>query len=54
MVTDIYGTVQGLVTMEDLFETLLGKEIIDETDTISDLQKYAKENWEKRKGNFNN
>ena len=54
IVTDIYGTIQGLVTMEDLFETLLGKEIVDETDTISDLQKYAKENWEKKKGNFNN
>ena len=48
MVADKFGTVVGLVTMEDLFETLLGMEIVDETDKVEDLQKLAREQWEKR------
>lgn len=48
MVADKYGTVVGLVTMEDMFETLLGFEIVDESDKVEDLQKLARENWEKR------
>lgn len=50
MVADKFGTVVGLVTMEDLFETLLGMEIVDESDKVEDLQKYARENWQKRTG----
>jgi CBS domain containing-hemolysin-like protein len=41
-VIDEYGTVRGLVTMEDIIETLLGREIMDETDTIKDMQVLAK------------
>ncbi len=41
IVTDEYGSVVGIVTMEDLFETLLGREIVDESDAIVDLQKHA-------------
>jgi len=48
MVADKYGSVVGLVTMEDLFETLLGLEIVDESDKVEDLRKLAQENWEKR------
>ena len=48
IVTDEFGTVIGLVTYEDLFETLLGFEITDETDTIEDLQKHARSRWEER------
>lgn len=48
-VVDEFGNVVGVVTMEDLFETLLGREIIDESDTVADLQQMAKEKWEKRK-----
>ncbi len=48
MVADKFGSMVGLVTMEDLFETLLGLEIVDETDKVEDLQKLARENWEKR------
>jgi len=51
VVVNEYGNVIGLVSMEDLFETLLGEEIIDETDTVSDLQILAKEKWEKKKNN---
>ena len=48
MVADDFGSVVGLVTMEDLFETLLGLEIVDESDKVEDLQKFALEKWRKR------
>ena len=48
LVVDEYGSVSGLATMEDVIETLLGLEIMDETDNVSDLQKMARRSWEKR------
>lgn len=48
LVVDEYGSVSGLVTMEDLIETLLGMEIMDESDHIADLQLLARKNWETR------
>jgi CBS domain containing-hemolysin-like protein len=42
MVIDEHGTVRGLVTMEDIIETLLGREIMDETDTVKDMQALAR------------
>jgi len=45
VVRDEYGSVLGLVTMEDVFETLLGQEIVDESDQVVDLQKYAKQKY---------
>lgn len=48
IVVDNYGSITGLVTMEDLMETLLGIEIMDETDTVADLQKLARAEWQKR------
>ncbi|MDO1513044.1 hemolysin family protein [Maribacter confluentis] len=48
LVVDEYGSVSGLVTMEDLIETLLGLEIMDESDNIADLQALARKNWEVR------
>lgn len=48
LVVDEYGSVSGLVTMEDVIETLLGLEIMDESDNIADLQVLARKNWEVR------
>ena len=48
LVVDEYGSVSGLVTMEDVIETLLGLEIMDESDNVSDLQLMARKSWEAR------
>ena len=48
LVVDEYGSVSGLVTMEDVIETLLGLEIMDESDNVSDLQLLARKSWEAR------
>ena len=49
LIIDKKKEVKGIVTMEDIIETLLGYEIMDETDTIEDMQAYAK----KRMQNMN-
>lgn len=48
IVADQYGNTIGLVTMEDIIETLLGLEIMDESDQFEDMQLMARQNWEKR------
>jgi CBS domain containing-hemolysin-like protein len=47
IVEDEYGSVAGLVTLEDLLETVLGAEIVDETDKVVDLQKLARKRKKK-------
>lgn len=56
VITDEYGCMRGLVTMEDVIETMLGVEIVDENDDTADLQVLAREKWQrlrKQQGNAN-
>ncbi|KGL61838.1 CNNM domain-containing protein [Polaribacter sp. Hel1_85] len=48
LVVDEYGSVSGLVSQEDVIETLLGLEIMDESDSVADLQAHARKSWENR------
>ncbi len=50
LVIDEYGSLEGLVTMEDLIETLLGLEIVDEEDQVTDMRKLARRLWRLRAG----
>lgn len=48
LATDRYGGVSGLVTMEDVMETVIGAEIMDEYDNEEDMQAYARKRWRNR------
>lgn len=48
LVVDEYGGTEGVVTMEDLMETLLGLDIVDETDNVKNLKSLARRRWQSR------
>lgn len=45
IIIDEYGAMRGIVTLEDVIETMLGFEIVDEKDEVVDMQEYAKAQW---------
>lgn len=45
LIVNEYGSVQGILSLEDILETLIGQEIIDESDKDIDMQKLAKRLW---------
>ncbi|MCK5690994.1 CBS domain-containing protein, partial [Myxococcota bacterium] len=52
LVVNEYGETAGLVTLEDLMETLIGVEIVDETDKVEDMRALARKLWLKRAKRF--
>ena len=48
VVVDEYGGIDGVVTMEDVLETLIGLEIVDEMDSVQDMRAMARAKWEAR------
>ena len=48
VIYDEHGTFVGLITLEDIIETILGQDIVDETDRVDNLRNYAKKQWLKR------
>lgn len=49
LVVDEYGGVDGVVSMEDVLETLIGLEIVDEADATEDMREMARRRWMERR-----
>jgi CBS domain containing-hemolysin-like protein len=48
LVINEHGGMEGIVTLEDVLETLIGLEIVDETDRYKDMQILARKVWKEK------